>query len=165
MRAEPSPHVDTRIEVHIAAPRAAVYRALVDAEAVATWMVPDDMSSHVHAFDPREGGAIRISLTYAASTGIGKTSGATDTFQGRFVALVPDRRVVWEVAFESADPGMRRRVPPRSSAARSAQEAWAVDDDLTVGGAVAARCRRGRGRCVGGDHHRSRCGARRDDRR
>ena len=74
---------------------------------MATWMVPDDMSSHVHAFEPREGGTFRISLTYDAPTRIGKTSGNTDTFEGRFVALVPDRRVVWAVAFESAAPGMR----------------------------------------------------------
>lgn len=98
---------DTRLEVHIAAPRAATYAALVEAHAVATWMVPDGMSSHVHAFEPREGGTFRISLTYDPPTGIGKTSGNTDTFHGTFVSLVPDRRVVWEVAFESADPGMR----------------------------------------------------------
>ena len=45
-------------------PRATVYRALLDADAVETWMVPTGMTSHVHAFDPREGGAFRISLTY-----------------------------------------------------------------------------------------------------
>jgi uncharacterized protein YndB with AHSA1/START domain len=48
------------------APRAIVYRALLDARAVATWMVPARMSSHVHAFDPRESGSFRISLTYDA---------------------------------------------------------------------------------------------------
>ena len=89
------------------APRAEVYRALLDAEAVATWMVPDGMSSRVHVFEPREGGVFRISLTYDAPTGTGKTTSNTDTFHGRFVELVPDERVVEVVEFETGDPGMR----------------------------------------------------------
>jgi hypothetical protein len=47
------------------APRSVAYRALLDARAVATWMVPDGMTSHVHAFDAREGGSFRISLETA----------------------------------------------------------------------------------------------------
>jgi len=96
----------TRIVRRVHAPRAAVYRALVDADAVATWMVPPGMTSFVHAFDAREGGAFRISLTYAGD-GRGKTAARTDTFHGRFVELVPDERVVEVVAFESADPAMQ----------------------------------------------------------
>jgi hypothetical protein len=69
----------TRISRHVNAPRATVYRALLDARAVATWMVPTGMTSHVHAFDPREGGSFRISLTYDAPTGAGKTTAHTDT--------------------------------------------------------------------------------------
>jgi hypothetical protein len=38
------------------------------------WMVPTGMTSHVHAFDLREGGSFRISLTYDAPTGTGKTT-------------------------------------------------------------------------------------------
>ena len=41
---------------HFRAPRARVYRALLDAEAVRRWMVPDSMTSHIHSFDPHEGG-------------------------------------------------------------------------------------------------------------
>ncbi|MCK7473101.1 MAG: hypothetical protein MZV49_05520 [Rhodopseudomonas palustris] len=37
--------------------RAIVYRALLDARAVATRMVPAGMTSHVHAFDARDGGS------------------------------------------------------------------------------------------------------------
>src|SRR5438093_6503071 len=77
----------TRISRHVNAPRASVYRALLDAQAVAIWMVPTGMSSHVHAFDAREGGAFRISLTYDAPTGAGKTTAHTDTYHGRFVKL------------------------------------------------------------------------------
>lgn len=97
----------TRVRRHIDAPRAAVYRALVDPTAVARWMVPDGMTSAVHAFEPRVGGAIRISLTYAAPGAVGKTSAHADTYHGRFVRLVPDREVVETVVFETDDPAMQ----------------------------------------------------------
>jgi uncharacterized protein YndB with AHSA1/START domain len=97
----------TRIRRHVNAPRDAVYRALLDARAVQTWMVPDGMTSHVHAFDPREGGAFRISLTYDAPTGEGKTTAHTDTHHGRFVRLVPNEQVVQVVEFETADPALQ----------------------------------------------------------
>jgi uncharacterized protein YndB with AHSA1/START domain len=61
------------------APRSAVYRALLDAAAIAKWRVPAGMSSHVHEFDAREGGSFRISLTYDAPTGTGKSAAHTDT--------------------------------------------------------------------------------------
>jgi uncharacterized protein YndB with AHSA1/START domain len=97
----------TRIRHHMNAPRAVVYRALLDAGAVATWMVPSGMTSHVHAFDAREGGSFRISLTYDAPTGTGKTTAHTDTYHGRFVKLVPDEQVVEVVEFETTDPSLR----------------------------------------------------------
>ncbi|MCY1015599.1 SRPBCC family protein [Pyxidicoccus sp. MSG2] len=97
----------TRISRHVNAPRASVYRALLDARAVQTWMVPDGMTSHVHAFEPREGGSFRISLTYDAPTSTGKTTAHTDTHHGRFVKLVPDEQVVQVVEFETDDPAMR----------------------------------------------------------
>lgn len=97
----------TRLQQRVNAPRASVYRALLDAHAVATWMVPTGMTSHVHAFDPREGGAFRISLTYEATTGSGKTTANTDTYHGRFVKLVPNEQVVEVLEFETVDPAMR----------------------------------------------------------
>jgi len=97
----------TRVVRHIRAPRARVYRTLLDAEAVQHWMVPDDMTSQVHSFEAREGGTFRISLTYDAPTGTGKTSAQTDSFHGRFVRLVPDAEVVQAVEFESDDPTMQ----------------------------------------------------------
>ena len=97
----------TRIGLRMNAPRAAVYRALLDARAVATWMAPTGMKSHVHAFDPREGGSFRISLRYDAPTGTGKTTAHTDTFHGRFAKLVADEQVVEVVEFETADPALR----------------------------------------------------------
>ncbi len=97
----------TRLRQRVNAPRAAVYSALLDARAVATWMVPQGMTSQVHAFDAREGGAFRISLTYDTPSGTGKTTAHTDTYHGRFVTLVPDERVVQVMEFETADPTMR----------------------------------------------------------
>ena len=97
----------TRTSRHVRAPRAQVYRALLDARAVALWMVPSGMTSHVHAFDAREGGTFRISLTYDAPTGAGKTTAQTDTYHGRFAKLVPNRQVIEVIEFETSDPAMR----------------------------------------------------------
>ena len=97
----------TRVHQHIRAPRAVVYRLLLDPAAVARWRVPDDMTAEVHTFEPRDGGAIRVSLTYDAPTGAGKTTSHTDTYQGRFVRLVPGEMVVEADWFETADPALQ----------------------------------------------------------
>ena len=96
----------TEVSRHINAPRPAVYRALLDADAVARWRVPDGMSSRVHEFDPSEGGAFRVSLTYDAPAGAGKTSQHTDSYHGHFARLVPNEQVVEVVEFETADPDL-----------------------------------------------------------
>ena len=97
----------TRLSRVIRAPRARVYRALVDPADVTRWMVPEGMVSHVHSFDAREGGTFRISLTYDAPTTVGKTSAQTDSYHGTFVQLVPDSKVVQRIEFESDDPAMQ----------------------------------------------------------
>lgn len=97
----------TRISYHVNAPRAIVYRALLDPRAVATWKVPTGMTSRVHAFDPREGGSFRVSLTYDEPTGTGKTTAHTDTYHGRFLKLVTNEQVVEVVEFETTDPALR----------------------------------------------------------
>jgi len=101
------PTAFTRMSCHVNAPRSEVYRALLDPLAVTTWMVPNDMTSHVHEFDARVGGLFRISLTYDAPTATGKTSAHTDTYHGHFVRLVPDEQVVEVMEFETANPAMR----------------------------------------------------------
>jgi uncharacterized protein YndB with AHSA1/START domain len=90
----------------ISRPRANVYSALLDPEAVRQWMVPDGMTSEIHSFDAREGGTFRISLSYDVPTDAGKTSAQTDSFHGRFVRLVPNTEVVQVVEFETDDPAM-----------------------------------------------------------
>src|SRR5215212_3036158 len=97
----------TRLSQHVNAPPEDVYRALLDARAIATWRVPQGMTSHVHTFDPREGGSFHISLTYDAPTGTGKTTAHTDTYHGRFVKLVKNEQVVEVVEFETTDPALR----------------------------------------------------------
>jgi uncharacterized protein YndB with AHSA1/START domain len=96
----------TRVSRHVRAPRNKVYAALIDPDAIAKWKVPDGMTSQVHAFDGREGGTFRISLTYETSTNAGKSSAHTDTYRGRYVKLVPNERVVEVDEFETADPAL-----------------------------------------------------------
>ena len=97
----------TRVSAMINAPRETIYEAFLDPEAVASWLAPDTMRSHVHAFDPREGGEFRISLTYqnAGDSQQGKTAQDTDTYHGRFVKLVPYEKIVEVIEFETQDPG------------------------------------------------------------
>ena len=96
----------TRIARRLAAPRAAVYAALLDPQSVAKWKVPAGVSAEVHEFEAREGGAIRLSLTYTDVSGSGKTTARTDTYHGRFLELIPDERVVEVDEFETLDPEM-----------------------------------------------------------
>ena len=97
----------TRSNRHIAAPRSSIYQALLDPDAVQQWMVPDGMASEIHAFDAREGGTFRISLTYDDPTQAGKTDAATDTFHGRFVGSCPTPRWCRPWSSRRDDPAMQ----------------------------------------------------------
>jgi uncharacterized protein YndB with AHSA1/START domain len=97
----------TSVIRHIHASRSDVYKALIDANAIAQWKFPNGMTCHVHTFDGREGGTYSISLIYQEATAAGKTTAHTDTYHGRFVKLVPGEVVVQEDEFETADPSMR----------------------------------------------------------
>ena len=96
----------SRVSGHVDAPRAAVYRALVSAEAIARWRVPTGMRAEVHEFDAREGGRFRVSLTYEAPDASGKSAAHTDTYHGHFARLAPDEQVVEVLEFETADPAL-----------------------------------------------------------
>jgi uncharacterized protein YndB with AHSA1/START domain len=103
----------TQVSQIIHAPRETVYRAFIDPNALVAWLPPEGMRGEVHAFDPRDGGAFRLSLTYLEpdESAQGKTSDDTDTVEGRFSELRPDERIVWITTFDSEDPafagGMR----------------------------------------------------------
>ena len=97
----------TRVHRHVSAPRATIYRLLVDPAAIVKWKVPDGMTAQVHAFEAREGGRLRVSLTYESADGKGKSAMHTDTYHGRFIRLVPDETVVEADEFETDDPALR----------------------------------------------------------
>ena len=108
----------TKVSRIITAPRKAVYRALTDPEALAKWRAPDGMTAKMHEFDARPDGRYRMSLTYADPKGApGKTTADTDTFEGRFIELVPDEKVVEAIVFEADDPKFSGEMTQTSSLA------------------------------------------------
>ena len=96
----------TRVHRHVRAPRAAIYRLLLDPAAVVKWKVPDGMTAQIHSFEAYEGGSIRVSLTYIDAASTGKTMAHTDTYRGRFRRLVPNEQVVEVDEFETTDPAL-----------------------------------------------------------
>lgn len=96
----------TRVSETIKAPRDVVYGAFLEPDEVSSWLPPEGMRGHIHTFEPREGGKFQMSLTYVdrLDTPRGKTSEDTDTFEGRFVELVPGEKIVWAVEFQSDQP-------------------------------------------------------------
>lgn len=94
---------DTGSRIIKAAPET-VYRALVEADAVASWRPPQGMRAEILAFDPRESGTYRMAFIYEDAGSHGKSRDNADVFEGRFVELVRNSRVVEVVEFESDDP-------------------------------------------------------------
>jgi uncharacterized protein YndB with AHSA1/START domain len=98
------PRTDSASRV-IAVPRAAVYAALVDQDALVAWLPPDGMRGSFERFDPRPGGSYRLILIYGdVADAAGKTTADTDVVEARYVELVPEACVVQEVDFVSDDP-------------------------------------------------------------
>ncbi|HEX4559555.1 MAG TPA: SRPBCC domain-containing protein [Mycobacterium sp.] len=125
----------TRVVRHIRASPESVYRALIDADAVASWRVPDGMNAIVHVFDARVGGRFRVSLTYESPSGQGKTAGGTDTYHGLFIDLVPNERVVEELEFETSDPAFRgvMRIATTLTGARGGTDLVVLHDGIPPG--------------------------------
>jgi uncharacterized protein YndB with AHSA1/START domain len=87
------------------APVARVFNALVDRDALETWLPPRGMSARFERFDPTPGGSYRLVLTYADPTSSrGKASADSDIVETRYVDVVPNDRVVQAVDFVSEDP-------------------------------------------------------------
>ena len=97
----------TRVQIHLNASRSKVYETLLDPRRIADWKVPEGMTAQVHAFDAREGGEIRVSLSYDQEEAQGKTQKNVDTYHGRFIRLIPDEVIVEVDAFESDDPALQ----------------------------------------------------------
>jgi uncharacterized protein YndB with AHSA1/START domain len=82
-----------------------VFNALVDRDALETWLPPDGMTARFERFDPSPGGGFSLVLRYADATGSrGKSSVDSDVVEARYVDIVPNDRVVQSVEFLSDDP-------------------------------------------------------------
>ena len=87
------------------APIRRVFDALVDREALETWLPPGDMTGRFERFDATPGGSYRLVLTYAHPTASpGKSSDDSDIVEVRYLDIVPDDRVVQAVDFVADDP-------------------------------------------------------------
>ncbi|MEK8051311.1 SRPBCC family protein [Ideonella sp. DXS22W] len=74
-----------------------LYRAFLDAEALAKWLPPYGFTCQVHQFDPRVGGGFRMSFRNF-STGNGHA------FGGDYLELVPHERIRYTDRFD--DPNL-----------------------------------------------------------
>ena len=83
-----------------------LYRAFVDPTSLMKWLPPSGMTGRALEYDFRVGGRYRIELRHEgeAPAGSGKTTDRTDVTKGRFIELVPGRRITQSVEFESGDP-------------------------------------------------------------
>jgi uncharacterized protein YndB with AHSA1/START domain len=74
-----------------------VYRAFIDADAMAKWLPPHGFTGKVHEMDARVGGGYKMSFTNFSS-------GTTHSFGGKFLELVPNERLRYTDAFD--DPNL-----------------------------------------------------------
>lgn len=83
-----------------------IYQAFADPVSLMKWLPPTGMTGQALEYDFRDGGRYRIELRYEDGRpgGSGKTTDRTDVTKGQFVELVPGRRIMQSVEFESSDP-------------------------------------------------------------
>ena len=74
-----------------------VYRAFLDADAMARWLPPNGFTCKVHHMDPRVGGTFKMSFTNF-------TTGHSHSFGGRYLELVPHERIRYTDVFD--DPNL-----------------------------------------------------------
>ena len=74
-----------------------VYRAFLDADAMAKWLPPNGFTGKVHHLDARVGGSYKMSFTNF-------TSGKSHSFDGEYIELVPNERIHHTDRFD--DPGL-----------------------------------------------------------
>jgi uncharacterized protein YndB with AHSA1/START domain len=76
-----------------------IYRAFVEADAMAKWLPPDGFTCTVRSFDAKVGGTFKMSFRNF-TTGIGHS------FGGEFLELVPGERLRYTDTFDDPDlPG------------------------------------------------------------
>lgn len=93
-----------QVERFIAASDDAIYRALVDGDALVDWLPPSDMTGRIEGYRPEVGARFQMVLTYRDPARRGKSTGASDVVRQTVVELTPDRVVAWRVHFDSPDP-------------------------------------------------------------
>lgn len=94
-----SPAEPGTIRLHrvLRAPPERVYRAFLDADAMAKWLPPHGFTGKVHEIDATVGGSYKMSFTNF-------TTGASHSFGGSFLELVPGERIRYTDRFD--DPGL-----------------------------------------------------------
>lgn len=84
------------------APAERVYRAFLDAGAMAKWLPPYGFTCQVHHMDARVGGDFRMSFTNF-------TTGNGHSFGGEYLELMPDERICYTDRFDDPNlPGEMR---------------------------------------------------------
>jgi uncharacterized protein YndB with AHSA1/START domain len=86
-----------RLHRVLRAPPERVYRAFLDADAMAKWLPPDGFTGKVHHLDARVGGTYKMSFTNFSS-------GQSHAFGGAYLELVPHERIVHTDTFD--DPNL-----------------------------------------------------------
>ena len=74
-----------------------VYKAFVDADALAKWLPPNGFTARVHHLEARVGGTFRMSFTNF-------TTGNSHAFGGEYLELTPHKRVRYTDKFD--DPNL-----------------------------------------------------------
>ena len=74
-----------------------IYRAFLEAEALAKWIPPYGFTAKVHHLDARVGGTFRMSFTNF-------TTGGSHSFGGEYLELVPPERLRYTDKFD--DPNL-----------------------------------------------------------
>jgi len=74
-----------------------LYRAFLEADAVAKWLPPNGFSCTVHQLEPRVGGSHRMSFRNF-------TTGSGHSFGGQYLELVPNERLRYADKFD--DPNL-----------------------------------------------------------
>ena len=93
-----------RLHRVIAAKPEKVYRAFLEADAIASWLPPYGFVCTVHELDARVGGRHRMSFRNF-------TTGGSHSFGGTYVELVANERLVYTSAFDDPNlPGEMRVV-------------------------------------------------------
>ena len=80
----------------LSAPPERVYRAFLDAAAIAKWLPPNGFTCTVHELDAKVGGRYRMSFTNFST-------GNSHAFGGEYEELVPGKRIRYSDRFENPD--------------------------------------------------------------